>query len=155
MKSVLPEFIENEVLEVQTRLQEHDIEKKTAGQQLMDRVPEENVVLFRSDLVSLVQALRQRGVEPILVTHATIFGKPLSHHDQQMLTAWRWWSPQLKEEGFLDMEQRMNAAIRAVARGAACCSGRCCDRNHARGAEFRGLRTLHNAGRSGYGCQNR
>jgi len=54
-------------------------------------------------------------VEPVLVTHATVFGHPLSPGDRQMLTIWREWIPMLKEDGFVDMEQRMNQVIRAVA----------------------------------------
>jgi hypothetical protein len=54
-------------------------------------------------------------VEPVLVTHATLCEKPVSRNDQQMLTEWRRFFPLLKEEGYLDMARRMNAAIRAVA----------------------------------------
>ena len=53
--------------------------------------------------------------EPVLVTHATVFSHPLSASDRQMLTVWREWIPMLKEDGFVDMEQRMNQVIRAVA----------------------------------------
>src|SRR3989442_10283214 len=81
----------------------------------MNRVPDENVRRFRQDLLRLIAALRARGVEPVLVTHATAFGKELSGEDHELLVAWRKFYPMLDENGFLDMEQRMNGAIRDVA----------------------------------------
>ncbi len=115
VKSLLPEWIQSEIHDVQTRVRERKIEASTASQPVMDRVPQQNVDAFHADLLKLVDALQQRGVEPVLVTHATVFGHPLSASDRQMLTVWREWIPMLKEDGFVDMEQRMNQAIRAVA----------------------------------------
>ncbi len=114
-KTVVPEFVQYQIRELEVRMHEDRVKKKAARYPVMDRVPEENVDLFRSDLVRLVDALRQSGVEPVLVTHATFFGKPLSRDDQQMLALWREWIPMLTGEGLLDLEQRMNAAIRSVA----------------------------------------
>jgi len=114
-KSLLPGFIQDQVREFQNRERERYIRRKIVGQQLMDSLPEENVNLFHSDLVRLVDALRQRGVEPVLVTHATLSEKPVSRNDQQMLTEWRRFFPLLTEEGYLDMARRMNATVRAVA----------------------------------------
>jgi lysophospholipase L1-like esterase len=102
---------------VQTKVRQLAIEQAVAMNHypVMGRVPEENVRRFRADLLKLVIALRVRDVEPVLVTHATIFGNPLSGRDRELLVAWRRFYPMLEEDGFLDMEQRMNAAIREVA----------------------------------------
>jgi lysophospholipase L1-like esterase len=101
---------------VQTRLRQREIEAAQAQYPVMERVPEENVLRFRRDVSRLVEALRSAGVEPVLVTHATAFGKTLSQGDRDFLVAWRKFYPMLKEEGFLDMEQRMNDAIRDLAK---------------------------------------
>ncbi len=110
LKQALPSVI-------QTKLRQLEIEKDIAQNHypVMERVPEENVLRFRKDLLRLVGSLRARDVEPLLVTHATLFGKQLSESDRDMLVAWRKSGPMLREEGFLDMERRMNAAIRKVA----------------------------------------
>jgi len=109
MKQILPDRL-------QTWLRQREVSKSSAefGPPL-DRVPDENVAMFREDLLALIAALRSRGVEPVLVTHATRFGTTMTPEDYAMLTAWRKFDPMLKEEGFLDMEQRMNAALRSVA----------------------------------------
>jgi len=102
---------------VQTELRRLAIARDIARNRypVMNRVPDENVRRFRQDLLRLVAALRARGVEPVLVTHATAFGKELSGEDHELLVAWRKFYPMLDENGFLDMEQRMNGAIRDVA----------------------------------------
>jgi lysophospholipase L1-like esterase len=102
---------------VQTELRRVEIAREIARNRypVMDRVPEGNVRRFRQDLLRLVTALRTRGVEPVLVTHATVFGTELSDEDRPFLVAWRKFYPMLEENGFLDMEQRMNAAIRGIA----------------------------------------
>jgi lysophospholipase L1-like esterase len=100
---------------IQTRLRQRDIDAALAGRPAFDRVPEENVVLFRKHVARLATDLRNAGVEPVLVTHATVFGNTVSEDDYDLLVAWRKFVPMLKEEGFLDMERRMNDAIRQVA----------------------------------------
>jgi hypothetical protein len=62
----------------------------------------------------LVDALRSRGVEPILVTHADAFGEHPEKPDYQLLTSWRKFYPMLVNYGFIDMEQRMNNAMRSL-----------------------------------------
>jgi lysophospholipase L1-like esterase len=49
------------------------------------------------------------------VTHANRFGPTLSEKDSEELTAWRRFYPMLTETGFLDMDRRMNDAIRTLA----------------------------------------
>jgi lysophospholipase L1-like esterase len=82
---------------------------------VMDRVPQENVDLFKRDLLGLVQALRASGVQPLLVTHATYFGDNYKTPDRLTLAEWRKIYPMLKETGFLDMENRMSAVMRDLA----------------------------------------
>ena len=81
----------------------------------MDRVPESSVSAFRDDLICAVRTAQRHGAEPILVTHATYFGSHLKAEDEPMLTAWRRFYPELREEGFLDLERRANDAVRSVA----------------------------------------
>jgi len=81
----------------------------------MERVSDESVNALRSDLSDMIDALGQHGVTPVLVTHANRFGPTLSKKDSEELTAWRRFYPMLTEEGFLDMDRRMNVAIRTLA----------------------------------------
>ena len=80
----------------------------------IDRLPEENILRYRHDLSKLVEALRQEGITPILVTHVDAFGETLSDSDRALLTSWRKFYPLLKEEGFLDRERRANEAVRSL-----------------------------------------
>jgi lysophospholipase L1-like esterase len=102
---------------VQTKLREIEIEKEVAKNHydVMERIPEENIQRFRTDLLKFVAMSRAQGVEPVLVTHATAFGNQISASERSLLTSWRVFYPMLREEGFLDMEQRMNDAIRQTA----------------------------------------
>jgi len=110
IKAGLPSVLQSELRRLEIA---RDIARN--GYPVMDRVPDENVRRFRDDLSRLVATLRARGVEPVLVTHATVFGKELTDGDRQLLIAWRKFYPMLRENGFLDMERRMNAAIRSLA----------------------------------------
>jgi hypothetical protein len=80
----------------------------------MERVPDSNIELFRADLRELVVGLREHGVEPVLVTHATAFTNGESERERALLIAWRRFFPQLRTEGFLDLERRGNQAIRGL-----------------------------------------
>ncbi|HEV8525067.1 MAG TPA: SGNH/GDSL hydrolase family protein [Terriglobales bacterium] len=108
MKAVLPALI-------QTKMREYEVVRAASEYPVMDRVPEENVARFRSDLLDLIVELRSREVEPILVTHATAFGQHPAELDRDLIVAWRKFYPMLREQGFIDMERRMNDAIREVA----------------------------------------
>jgi lysophospholipase L1-like esterase len=79
------------------------------------RVPDQTLEALREDLRCVVRSAQQRGATPILVTHATYFGDRIAPDDKAQLLAWRRFYPELREEGFLDLEQRANAVIRAVA----------------------------------------
>jgi lysophospholipase L1-like esterase len=97
-------------------LRRKDIDREAAAYgKPMDRVSDESVNAFRSDLSEMIDALRQHGVTPVLVTHANRFGPTLSEKDSEELTAWRRFYPMLTETGFLDMDRRMNDAIRTLA----------------------------------------
>ncbi len=107
-KGLLPEGI-------QSRLREQEIRRGAAAFAVMDRLPDENVRQFHDDVAHLVQTLRDRGVLPVVVTHASAFGPTLSEDDRRLLISWRKFYPMLKEDGFLDMERRMNETLRAIA----------------------------------------
>lgn len=110
LKQALPSAIQNELRKVSMRR-----EIASRHYVVLERLPEDRVERFRQDLRKLVATLRVHGVEPVLVTHATVFSKPLLESDHVPLTTWRKIYPMLKEEGFLDMEQRMNDVIRQTA----------------------------------------
>lgn len=108
-KGMFPQF-------VLTHLRAREVSRDAAGYPVvMDTLPEENVRRFRNDVTALATTLKARGVLPIIVTHASAFGPTVSADDRAMLVAWRKFYPMLKEEGFVDMERRMNDALRAVA----------------------------------------
>ena len=110
LKQTLPVFIQDELRKISMR-------REIAARHyvILDRLPEDRIDHFRQDLQTLLAALREHNVQPVLVTHATIFSKPLSESDRIPLTHWRKIYPMLKEEGFIDMERRMNDVIRQTA----------------------------------------
>ena len=108
LKQALPSYMS-------TWLRQLEIDRFAATHPVMDRVPEANVILFEKHIALFVADLRAAGVRPILLTHATVFGDVVSESNQYLMTAMRKSYPMLKEEGFLDLENRMNDAIRRVA----------------------------------------
>ena len=62
VKTLLPEWIQSAIHDLQTRVRERKIEASTASQPVMDRMPQQNVDAFHADLLKLVDALQQRGV---------------------------------------------------------------------------------------------
>jgi len=110
LKQTLPTAVQDELWKISMRR-----EIASRHYVILDRLPEDRFERFRKDLQALIAALRDHEVEPVLVTHATIFSKPLTEGDRVSLTHWRKIYPMLKEEGFLDMESRMNDVIRQTA----------------------------------------
>lgn len=100
---------------VQFRFMEVEIAIGSAHIPVMETLPERNVERFRDDLNALIETLRQHQIEPVLVTHATVFGPMYSPKDRDLLVWWRTFYPVLKENGFIDMEKRMNDVIRKIA----------------------------------------
>ncbi len=83
---------------------------------IVKTIPESHVEQFRSDLRAVLDHLEERHVRPVLVTHATVFGKRVIPSERYMLTAWRRFEPNLADDGWLDVERRMNEVIREEAR---------------------------------------
>jgi lysophospholipase L1-like esterase len=83
---------------------------------IVNTIPEWHVDRFRSDLRAVLDRLQERHVRVVLVTHATVFGKDVQPSERYMLTAWRRFEPNLADDGWLDVERRMNAVIREEAR---------------------------------------
>jgi lysophospholipase L1-like esterase len=108
LKSLLP-------APVQTRLREREIAQEASQFPVMDRLPEENVLRYRDDVARLVAAARERGVEPVIVTHANAVGQNPANVDRALLVSWRKFYPMLAEQGFVDMELRMNESLRSLA----------------------------------------
>lgn len=100
---------------VMTRVRRFSIWRETRHTPVADRVPQASIDAFGTDLECAVNAARALGAQPIVVTHATLFGAAVQPADEDMLVAWRRFYPELAEGGFLDLEQRANAAALAVA----------------------------------------
>ena len=110
IKKLMPSF-------VQDYLRKRQLAKAAnATAKVYDVVPEEYLEIFHQDLVRVIEKLRSRSVEPILVTHATYFGDRVEAGDMGMLVAWRKFYPMLKEDGFLDLENKFNAVLKEEAR---------------------------------------
>jgi hypothetical protein len=89
----------------------YHIWRATRHSAVVATVPESHVQRFRADLGRVLDRLEQKHVRAILVTHATRFGKRVVPEERHMLTAWRRFTPTLADEGFLDLERRMNEVI--------------------------------------------
>jgi hypothetical protein len=107
LKSHLPE-------KAQTWMREVEIQRAEKNHVSMTSIPQPLVDRFQSDLEQLVHALRQGNTNVILVTHATRFSTPLTAEDRSYLVMWRRFYPQLSEGGLIEMERRMNQAVRDV-----------------------------------------
>lgn len=110
LKRSLPDALQDTIRGLEIRL---------AGRHKMtvERVPDSAVKRFERDLDALIKALRARGIETVVITHATRFGPTVRPEDRRYLTAWRKFYPMLAEDGFLDMENRMREVVfRACAR---------------------------------------
>jgi hypothetical protein len=100
---------------VQTAARRVAIRAQVRHRAVMDRIPESNVLRFRRDLSRFLDLLAADQVRAVLVTHATRFGASITPADKPMLIAWRALYPTLEEGGFLDMENRLNDAVRSEA----------------------------------------
>jgi lysophospholipase L1-like esterase len=107
MKNSLPESLQNAMRDWQIK---HD----TRTTQVMDRLPDQNVLAFETDLDALTTQLRAQGVQVVLVTHANRFGSNVDPAERPVMVAWRKFFPTLSEGGFLDMERRMSDAVRQI-----------------------------------------
>lgn len=108
LRAALPEWL-------QAGVRRWQIEREARHLRVMDRLPEEHVARFRADLQAVVDMVVARGARVVLVTHATRFGARVAPEEESVLVAWRKFYPVLAPGGFLDMEERMNAVVRAVA----------------------------------------
>ena len=100
---------------VMTASRRLSIWNETRSSVVMDHVPQASIDAFATDLECVIEATRALDAVPIVVTHATLFGPAVSPETQDMLVAWRKFYPELAEAGFLDLEQRANAAAEQVA----------------------------------------
>ncbi len=99
---------------VQDWLRDLEVRRMAQKTVVMERLPEQNVAAFQTDLTRLVTELESRGIHVVLVTHASRFGKTMVPEDAPMLTAWRKFYPMIEERGLLDMEARMSGVVRKV-----------------------------------------
>lgn len=107
---------QNAPLWLMTRLRQRQIEQDApAYGPLIDNIQPELVQRFEQDLRTAARLIREAGAAPIFVTHANRFGRAVTPEERFMLTAWRKFYPNLREDGFLPMEQTMNDVTRRVA----------------------------------------
>jgi len=79
-------------------------------------IPDDRLALFRSHLDSLVESVRARGAVPVLVTHAMRFGDSIRGEDQDLLRAWRQFTPRATEEVLVGFERQAAGVVREAAR---------------------------------------
>jgi hypothetical protein len=106
----MPQWAEN------LRFRSHIWRAVRKNKVIVNTIPESHVEKFRSDLRAVLDGLQEHHVRPVLVTHATFFGKSVEPEERYMLMAWRRFEPNLADDGWLDVERRMNAVIRQEAR---------------------------------------
>lgn len=93
-----------------TMMRRQVIAREIRNSKVMDVVPEASIAAFKIDLECTIRLVRGSRAEPIVVTHATLFGNEVRPEDEDMLIAWRRSYPELAEGGFLDLERRSNQA---------------------------------------------
>jgi len=94
------------------------IARETAGkgeEWFYTSVPDDRLALFRSHLDSLMASIRATGAVPVLVTHAMRFGDPINAEDQDLLRAWRQFTPRATEEVLLSFERKAAGTVREAA----------------------------------------
>jgi hypothetical protein len=112
-KDLLPESIQTFIR--QRNIREHKAGLAAFRGTVTKEIPQANVAAFKADLEQAIQTLRAYGIEPVIVTHATLFGPNFEYKDEEMLVSWRRFYPSLDESGFANMESRMNEAARITA----------------------------------------
>jgi hypothetical protein len=108
VKRVLPR-------EAMTLVRRASIELQARGQQVIERAPQASLDALEFDVNCALDAARDTGMAPVLVTHANRFGPDLRADTAMWLTQWRQQYPEMQEGGFLDLEDRANAVVRKVA----------------------------------------
>ena len=106
---------------VSARMRAWETQRSLRGREdeVVDRIPPENVALFSADLEKLLDFYASHNLQVVIVTHAHRFGKEVTPEERPILVAWRQAYPTLREDGFLDMEAQLNERLRqaAAARG--------------------------------------
>ena len=97
---------------VQTAMRAWQSERTYSKDEVWPRIPQENVDRFRTDINALIEQANAHGVEVALATHATLFGDSVEPDERLHLIDWRKFFPILAEDGFLDMERRLNDVLR-------------------------------------------
>ena len=108
LKDVIPAVLQTEIRRVQTS-------QSKRARKVWQKLPQEKVERFATELTELVDRTVASGAQVALVTHATRFGDRIRPEDESFLTDWRKFYPQLAEDGFLDMERRLNDVMRKIA----------------------------------------
>lgn len=101
---------------IQTAIRAWQADRAFSPEERWQTIPRENVDRFRHDLNELAEAAADLGVEVVLATHATRFGDEVLPEEKDLLVSWRKFYPRLEEEGFLDMERRLNDVVRQLGR---------------------------------------
>lgn len=75
-------------------------------------VPPERVRIFEGHLQELIDCVRGTGARLVLATHANRFSRPLTADDERYLEGWRRFYPRAREAVLIEMDARINTAIR-------------------------------------------
>lgn len=111
LKAVLPDSIWMQVREAGIAWA-----VRSGRTKVLDRVDLRSLDAFQTDLKCAVNTVREIGAVPILATHANRFNSEPQPADRKWLVGWRMQYPELKEEGFIDLEARANSTIAKVAK---------------------------------------
>jgi hypothetical protein len=94
------------------------IHRETTGKDptwFFSDVPEDRLKGFGNDLRQLLAHVRQRGAEPILLTHARSVTLPLRSSDENQLRGMRMFCPRVTPQTLLRFEERANDLMRKMA----------------------------------------
>jgi lysophospholipase L1-like esterase len=108
LKDTLPQPLQDKIRSFETQ-------RAAANIKVAERLPDQNIERFRQDVQQVVSLAKSNGIEVVLVTHATLFGNEVQPEFRPMLRSWRKFYPMLAEDGFLDMERRLNDVLREEA----------------------------------------
>jgi len=104
---------------IQRRRIQHQLDALVAGRPsewFYSSVPLDRLTQYGRDLDSLVAAVRSHGVEPVLAVYPMRFGDTLNSQDQDLLAAWRVFSPRAQPDVMLEFDHAAGDVVRALGR---------------------------------------
>lgn len=112
-------FRAKELIVVPSVIQTRRVRRKIAqsvkmipADSIWKQVPIDRLELFKSDLSSLVEDIRATGSTVVLVTHAHIFSDPITEDEQDLLQAWRSFTPRAEANVLVNFDLASAQATR-------------------------------------------